>query len=208
MGPPGAGKGTQAKKIVNQLNIVHISTGDIFRKNIEQMTELGKEVKSYLDSGKLVPDEVTNRIVLDRLDQEDVKNGFLLDGFPRSIPQAKALDEGLKERGIHLDRVISIEVPKQDLIRRLSGRRVCTNCGASYHIENNPSKTEGVCDFCQAALIQREDDTEKTVNDRISVYEDQTAPLIEYYKEKDLLFSVDGTKDIETITQEILKELK
>ncbi|MDO5755678.1 MAG: adenylate kinase [Tissierellia bacterium] len=208
MGPPGAGKGTQAKQIVKALDIPHISTGDIFRKNIEDKTELGKKVKSYLDGGKLVPDELTIDLVMDRLDQEDCKDGFLLDGFPRTIHQAEALEEGLKDRGKSLDRVLNIEVDPSILVERLSGRRVCTHCGASYHVTGNPPKEEGICDDCQAPLIQRQDDTEKTVLDRIGVYESQTAPLIDFYNGRDLLFTVDGSLPITKISEVLINELK
>ena len=155
LGPPGAGKGTQAKRVIEEFDIPHISTGDIFRKNIKEKTELGQKVEGLLAEGKLVPDELTIEIVWDRLDQEDCKNGFLLDGFPRTIPQAEALDEGLAKRGLKLDRVLNIDVDKDSLVKRLSGRRVCPNCGASYHIDNNHPKVEGICDVCQTPVIQR-----------------------------------------------------
>lgn len=162
LGPPGAGKGTQAKRVIEEFDIPHISTGDIFRKNIKEKTELGQKVEGLLAEGKLVPDELTIEIVWDRLDQEDCKNGFLLDGFPRTIPQAEALDEGLAKRGLKLDRVLNIDVDKDSLVKRLSGRRVCPNCGASYHIDNNPPKVEGICDVCQTPVIQ-----EKTTKNKL-----------------------------------------
>lgn len=187
LGPPGAGKGTQAKRVIEEFDIPHISTGDIFRKNIKEKTELGQKVEGLLAEGKLVPDELTIEIVWDRLDQEDCKNGFLLDGFPRTIPQAEALDEGLAKRGLKLDRVLNIDVDKDSLVKRLSGRRVCPNCGASYHIDNNPPKVEGICDVCQTPVIQREDDKEQTVLDRIKVYDSQTKPLVDFYNKQDLV---------------------
>ncbi len=208
LGPPGAGKGTQAKRVIEEFDIPHISTGDIFRKNIKEKTELGQKVEGLLAQGKLVPDELTIEIVWDRLDQEDCKNGFLLDGFPRTIPQAEALDEGLAKRGLKLDRVLNIDVDKDSLVKRLSGRRVCPNCGASYHIDNNPTKVEGICDACQTPVIQREDDKEETVLDRIKVYDSQTKPLVDFYSKQDLVFTVDGTLPIDEITNKLVTELK
>lgn len=208
LGPPGAGKGTQAKRVIEEFDIPHISTGDIFRKNIKEKTELGQKVEGLLAEGKLVPDELTIEIVWDRLDQEDCKNGFLLDGFPRTIPQAEALDEGLAKRGLKLDRVLNIDVDKDSLVKRLSGRRVCPNCGASYHIDNNPPKVEGICDVCQTPVIQREDDKEQTVLDRIKVYDSQTKPLVDFYNKHDLVFTVDGTLPIDEITNKLVTELK
>lgn len=208
LGPPGAGKGTQAKRVIEEFDIPHISTGDIFRKNIKEKTELGQKVEGLLAEGKLVPDELTIEIVWDRLDQEDCKNGFLLDGFPRTIPQAEALDEGLAKRGLKLDRVLNIHVDKDSLVKRLSGRRVCPNCGASYHIDNNPPKVEGICDVCQTPVIQREDDKEQTVLDRIKVYDSQTKPLVDFYNKQDLVFTVDGTLPIDEITNKLVTELK
>ena len=208
LGPPGAGKGTQAKRVIEEFDIPHISTCDIFRKNIKEKTELGQKVEGLLAEGKLVPDELTIEIVWDRLDQEDCKNGFLLDGFPRTIPQAEALDEGLAKRGLKLDRVLNIDVDKDSLVKRLSGRRVCPNCGASYHIDNNPTKVEGICDVCQTPVIQREDDKEQTVLDRIKVYDSQTKPLVDFYNKQDLVFTVDGTLPIDEITNKLVTELK
>lgn len=208
LGPPGAGKGTQAKRVIEEFDIPHISTGDIFRKNIKEKTELGQKVEGLLAEGKLVPDELTIEIVWDRLDQEDCKNGFLLDGFPRTIPQAEALDEGLAKRGLKLDRVLNIDVDKDSLVKRLSGRRVCPNCGSSYHIDNNPPKVEGICDVCQTPVIQREDDKEQTVLDRIKVYDSQTKPLVDFYNKQDLVFTVDGTLPIDEITNKLVTELK
>lgn len=208
LGPPGAGKGTQAYKIVEKYNLVHISTGDIFRKNIKEQTELGKKVKDYLDKGLLVPDELTVDLVWDRLDQEDCKDGFLLDGFPRTIQQANELQKGLEKRNLKLDEVINIEVDKNILVKRLAGRRVCTNCGATYHIDNQPTKVEGICDLCNSdSVIQREDDKEETVLNRIEVYENQTAPLIGFYKDLNLIFNVDGTLPVDEVFEIIEKHL-
>lgn len=193
LGPPGAGKGTQAEKIVDEFGVLHVSTGDIFRKNIKEETELGKKVKGYLAEGKLVPDELTIDLVWDRLDQDDCKDGFMLDGFPRTIAQAEALTKGLEERQIKLDSVINIDVDSEVLVKRLAGRRVCLNCGASYHVDNKPSKEEGTCDRCGHEIVQREDDKEETVKNRIDVYKKQTEPLIEYYSNLGLIFNVDGT---------------
>ncbi|QQK07067.1 adenylate kinase [Miniphocaeibacter halophilus] len=208
LGPPGAGKGTQAAKLVEEYKIVHISTGDIFRKNIKEQTELGKQVKDYLDKGLLVPDELTVDLVWDRLDQDDCKNGFLLDGFPRTIEQANKLQKGLEERNIKLDKVINIAVDKEILVKRLAGRRVCTNCGATYHIDSKPTKVEGICDLCNSnSVIQREDDKEETVLNRIEVYENQTAPLIGYYEDLNLLFNVDGTLPVDEVFEIIKNHL-
>lgn len=207
LGPPGAGKGTQATDIVKEYGITHISTGDIFRHNIKNQTELGKKVKEFLDNGKLVPDELTIDLVWDRLSKEDCKNGFLLDGFPRTINQAKALQEGLKERGLKLDKVINIDVDKNILVKRLSGRRVCKECGETYHIENKPTKKEGICDKCSSEVIQRADDNEITVLERIEVYEKQTFPLIDFYTDLGLILTVDGTLPIEDVFSQIKKSL-
>ena len=207
LGPPGAGKGTQATNIVKEYGITHISTGDIFRHNIKNQTELGKKVKEFLDNGKLVPDELTIDLVWDRLSKEDCKNGFLLDGFARTINQAKALQEGLKERGLKLDKVINIDVDKNILVKRLSGRRVCKECGETYHIENKPTKKEGICDKCSSEVIQRADDNEITVLERIEVYEKQTFPLIDFYTDLGLILTVDGTLPIEDVFSQIKKSL-
>jgi len=203
LGPPGAGKGTQAKKIVSAFSIPHISTGDIFRKNIAEKTELGLKAKQYLDSGQLVPDSLTIEICLKRLEQEDCANGFLLDGFPRNVAQAEALDEYLKSKDLKLDAAINIDVPEDLLIKRLTGRRVCPNCGASFNVETNPPKVEGICDFCSSQLVQRADDTIETVNQRLKVYKEQTQPIIEYYAKKGLLKNVDGSQDIEKVFEDI-----
>lgn len=207
LGPPGAGKGTQASSIVAEYGITHISTGDIFRHNIKNETELGKKVKSYLDKGQLVPDELTIDLVWDRLSKDDCKKGFLLDGFPRTINQAEALQKGLEERGLKLDKVINIDVDKNILVKRLSGRRVCKNCGETYHIDNKPTLKDGVCDKCSGEVIQRADDNEKTVLDRIEVYEKQTFPLIDFYKNLGLILTVDGTLSIGDVFSQIKESL-
>ena len=203
LGPPGAGKGTQAKSISNRYSIPHISTGDIFRKNISENTPLGIEAKSYMDNGQLVPDEVTINMVKDRLQQDDCKNGYLLDGFPRTVHQAEALDNFLTEREESIDTALLIEVPKEFILERMTGRRVCLSCGASYHIKFNPPAVDGVCDVCGDNVIQRKDDVEETVKERLDVYERQTQPLIDFYKEKNLLSTVDGTKAINEVFESI-----
>lgn len=207
LGPPGAGKGTQATSIVEEFGITHISTGDIFRENIKNNTELGAKAKSYMDKGQLVPDELVNEIVVDRLARDDVQKGFLLDGFPRTVNQAVALDAALENMGTKLDRVINIIVDGNLLIDRACGRRVCPTCGATYHISNNPPKEAGICDLDGATLIQREDDVEETVKTRIEVYENQTSPLIDYYKAQGLLLDIDGAKDIESVWASIKEGL-
>lgn len=207
MGPPGAGKGTQAEKLTEILNIPHISTGDMFRKAIKDQTDLGKQAKSFMDKGELVPDEVTVGIVKDRIKEEDCKNGFLLDGFPRTVVQANALGKMLEDLGIKLDSVINVEVPYKDLIGRLTGRRICRSCGATYHMIFNPPKVEGVCDKCGGELYQRDDDTEETAKNRLLVYEKQTAPLLEYYNNTGLLVNINGNQLMEEVLAEILKVL-
>lgn len=206
-GPPGAGKGTQAKSICNRYSIPHISTGDIFRKNISENTPLGIEAKKYIDNGQLVPDEVTINMVKDRLQAEDCKMGYLLDGFPRTVHQANALEEFLKDREESLDTALLIQVPSEFILERMTGRRVCPSCGASYHVKFNPTKIESKCDVCGSDIIQRKDDSEETVKERLAVYERQTQPLIEYYKEKKLLSAVDGTKAINEVFESICKIL-
>lgn len=207
LGAPGAGKGTQAQSISNRYNIPHISTGDIFRKNIAQGTRLGKTAKGYIDKGLLVPDELTLEIIADRFKESDTLNGYLLDGFPRTVVQAKYLDEYLAKNDDKLDCALLIEVPKELILERMTGRRVCTNCGATYHIKNNPPSKEGICDVCGHKLIQRKDDEVKTVNDRLDVYEMQTEPLIDYYKSSGILRTVDGTKRIVDIFKDITEIL-
>ncbi len=203
LGPPGAGKGTQAKSISKEYNIPHISTGDIFRKNISEKTPLGLEAKGYMDSGKLVPDELTINLVKDRLTHEDCKNGFMLDGFPRTVKQAEALDAFLKERNIDIDAALLIDAPKDLIIERMTGRRVCSKCGETYHVTNIPPKVEDVCDLCGSALIQRKDDNLETVIERLEVYDRQTQPLVEYYKGRGKLMSVDGSKEQHEVFKDI-----
>ncbi|EJE7235399.1 adenylate kinase [Clostridium botulinum] len=199
LGPPGAGKGTQAKLISEKFSIPHISTGDIFRANIKEKTPLGIEAKRYIDNGQLVPDEVTIGIVKDRLTKDDCDNGFLLDGFPRTVAQAEALDEFLKGIDKDLDVALLIKVPEEFILERMTGRRVCTSCGASYHIRFNPPKIEGKCDICDNELIQRKDDTEATVKERLEVYSKQTYPLINYYKDNGIISEVNGTESIDEV---------
>lgn len=208
LGPPGAGKGTQAAGIVEKYNIPHISTGDIFRKNIKENTQLGLEAKGYMDKGLLVPDELVVKIVKDRLLEKDCKEGFLLDGFPRTVAQADSLDEELKEMGISLDKAINIDVPSKELIKRAVGRRICKSCGATYHIEFNKPEKDGKCDKCSGDLFQRDDDKEDTVTKRIEVYNEQTQPLIEYYENKNILVNIDGTKSIDMVFQDIVNSLE
>ena len=203
MGPPGAGKGTQAEKLVELYQIPHISTGDMFRKAQKEGTELGLKAKSYMDQGQLVPDEVTVGIVKERLAEDDCKGGFLLDGFPRTVQQADALDGILVELGMALDRVVNIEVDKAFLVDRLTGRRVCRSCGATFHVTNKAPKVEGVCDKCGGDLYQRNDDKVETVSNRLDVYAAQTAPLIEYYQSKGIMSSIDGSKSMEDVLADI-----
>lgn len=203
MGRPGAGKGTQAVNIKEYYNIPHISTGDMFRAAIKNQTKLGLLAKSYMDQGALVPDEVTIGIVKERLLEDDCKKGFLLDGFPRTIAQAEALDEFLIENGIKLDAVLDVNVPAEILIRRMVGRRVCKTCGATFHVEFNAPKVEGVCDNCGTNLIQRADDTEDTAKNRLTVYDNQTAPLLEFYDKKNLLKTVNGDQPLAKVFEDI-----
>ena len=203
LGAPGAGKGTQAKKIAEKYQIPHISTGDIFRANIKNGTELGKKAKTYMDQGLLVPDELVCDLVVDRVKQEDCKNGYILDGFPRTSPQAESLDEALGQMGESLDYAINVDVPDEHIVNRMSGRRACVGCGATYHMVYAPTKKEGVCDVCGAELILRDDDKPETVQKRLSVYHEQTQPLIDYYKGKGILKDVDGTKDMDVVFQAI-----
>lgn len=199
LGAPGAGKGTQAKMIAEKYGIPHISTGDIFRANIKNGTELGKEAKKYMDQGQLVPDELTVRLLLDRVAQADCADGYVLDGFPRTIPQAEVLDKALTERGEAVDYAIDVEVPDANIVKRMSGRRACLDCGATYHIEALPPKKEGICDACGSKLVLRDDDKPETVQKRLTVYHDQTQPLIEYYTKKGVLRTVDGTVDAKEV---------
>ena len=204
LGAPGAGKGTQAKKIADKYQVPHISTGDIFRANIKNGTELGMKAKTYMDQGLLVPDELVVDLVVDRLSQEDCVNGCVLDGFPRTIPQAESLDAALAAKGEAIDYAIDVDVPDENIINRMSGRRACVACGATYHIVHIPTKVEGVCDRCGEKLILRDDDQPETVKKRLDVYHAQTQPLIDYYTEKNVLKSVDGTKDMEEVFQTIV----
>lgn len=208
LGAPGAGKGTQAKRIAEKYNIPHISTGDIFRANIKNGTELGKKAKTYMDQGLLVPDELVVDLVVDRVAQDDAKNGYVLDGFPRTIPQAKALDEALGKMNEALDYAIDVDVPDENIIERMSGRRACIHCGETYHIRYNPSKVEGICNTCGKELVLRDDDKAETVKKRLDVYHEQTQPLIEYYKKKDKLKTVDGTKDMAEVFEAIIEILE
>ena len=199
LGAPGAGKGTQAKMIAEKFAIPHISTGDIFRANIKNNTPLGQEAKKYMDEGKLVPDELTVKILLDRVAQDDCKNGYVLDGFPRTIPQAEVLDQELTKLNDQIDYAIDVDVPDENIVNRMSGRRACLTCGATYHIEHIPPKQEGICDKCGSELVQRDDDKEETVLNRLKVYHDQTQPLIDYYTKKNILKTVDGTVDMKDV---------
>lgn len=199
LGAPGAGKGTQAKMIAEKYGVPHVSTGDIFRANIKNGTELGKEAKRYMDQGLLVPDELTVRILLDRVAQDDCKNGYVLDGFPRTIPQAEVLDSELSKLGDHIDYAIDVDVPDENIIKRMSGRRACLTCGATYHIEHVPPKTEGICDKCGSELVLRDDDKPETVKNRLNVYHEQTQPLIDFYTNKGVLKTVDGTLPMEEV---------
>ena len=207
LGAPGAGKGTQAKKIAAKYQIPHISTGDIFRANIKNGTELGKKAKTYMDQGLLVPDELTCDLVVDRIQQDDAKNGYVLDGFPRTIPQAEVLDKELTKLGDSVDFAVDVDVPDENIIRRMSGRRACLNCGATYHIVNIPPKKEGICDVCGSELVLRDDDQPETVKNRLKVYHEQTQPLIEYYTGKGVLRTVDGTLPMEEVFDAIVKIL-
>ena len=203
LGAPGAGKGTQARIIAEKFGIPNISTGDIFRANIKNGTQLGMEAKKYMDQGLLVPDELTVKILLDRVARDDCKNGYILDGFPRNIPQAQVLDEALAKRNEKLDLAIDVDVPDEDIIKRMSGRRACVSCGATYHIEHIPPKTEGICDTCGQKLILRDDDRPETVKNRLDVYHKQTQPLIEFYQAKGILKTVDGTMDMKDVSAAI-----
>lgn len=205
LGAPGAGKGTQAKRIAAKFSVPHISTGDILRANIKNNTPLGEKAKSYMDKGELVPDELVIELIMDRFAQDDCVNGYVLDGFPRTIPQAEELDKALNGVNDKLDYAIDVEVPDDNIISRMSGRRACLNCGATYHIVHNPPKVENVCDTCNGELILRDDDKEETVKNRLDVYHTQTEPLLKYYTEKGILYTVDGTQDMDTVFDSICK---
>ena len=204
LGAPGAGKGTQAKMIAEKYTIPHISTGDIFRANIKEGTPLGLEAKSYMDQGKLVPDELTVKILLDRVAKDDCKNGYVLDGFPRTIPQANVLNEALEKQTDKIDYAINVDVPDENIVRRMSGRRACVTCGATYHIEHVPPKTEGICDKCGSNLILRDDDKPETVLNRLKIYHEQTQPLIDFYNNEGILKEVDGTIDVKDVFANIV----
>ena len=208
LGAPGAGKGSQAAKISEYYKIPHISTGDIFRKNIKEQTALGKLAKTFIDAGNLVPDDVVIDLVKDRLSNDDCKNGYILDGFPRTTAQAEALTEALDKIGEKLDYAIDVEVPDDNIINRMSGRRACVACGGTYHIKFNPTKKEGICDACGGELILRDDDKPETVKQRLTVYHDQTQPLIDYYTKEGILKEVDGTLDLQAVFAEIVKILE
>lgn len=208
MGLPGAGKGTQAEKIIQEFQIPHISTGDMFRLAMKQETELGLKAKSYMDNGELVPDEVTIGIVKERLSQSDAKDGFLLDGFPRTIEQAEALNDIMKELNTSIDRTIFIDVPEEELMNRLTGRRICSSCGKAYHLVFNPPKVEGVCDLDGAKLYQRDDDNPDTVANRLEVNVKQTQPLIDFYKDQGVFVNVDGARDIDEVFSDVTDILK
>ena len=208
LGPPGAGKGTQAAKVIGKYNVPHISTGDIFRANIKEGTELGKKAKGYMDEGKLVPDELVVDLVTDRLQKDDCKEGFLLDGFPRTIVQAEQLDKFLSDNGQKLDIVLNFKVRKDVLIERIAGRRVCKSCGASFHVVNVPPKKEGICDTCGGELFQRKDDNRETVENRINVYENETAPLIGYYEKQGVLANFDGEKTHNEVFEDVVKAIE
>ena len=199
LGAPGAGKGTQAKMIAAKYQIPHISTGDIFRSNIKNGTQLGKKAKEYMDQGLLVPDELTVDLVTDRLAQDDCQKGYILDGFPRTIPQAEALASALAKRGEKLDYAVDVDVPDENIVSRMSGRRACTGCGATYHIVHNPSKKGDACEVCGEPLVLRDDDRPETVQKRLSVYHEQTQPLIDYYKDQGILKTVDGTQPMDDV---------
>ena len=204
LGAPGAGKGTQAKMIANKYGVPHVSTGDIFRANIKNGTELGMEAKKYMDQGLLVPDELTVKILLDRVSQPDCKNGYVLDGFPRTIPQAEVLDKALAELGESIDYAIDVDVPDENIVKRMSGRRACVSCGATYHVVHVPPKKEGICDRCGSELILRDDDKPETVKNRLDVYHKQTQPLIDFYTKKGVLKTVDGTVDMQDVFKAIV----
>ena len=207
LGAPGAGKGTQAKQIAEKYSVPHISTGDIFRANIKEGTELGKKAKTFMDQGLLVPDELVVELVADRIVKDDCKNGFVLDGFPRTIPQAEALDEALAKMDQKMDYAIDVDVPDENIVNRMGGRRACLNCGATYHIVTIPTKVEGICDKCGSPVVLRDDDQPETVQKRLSVYHEQTQPLIDYYKNQGILKSVDGTQPMDAVFADIVKIL-
>ena len=207
LGAPGAGKGTQAKQIAEKYHIPHISTGDIFRANIKNGTQLGKEAKKYMDQGMLVPDELTTNLLVDRIKNADCENGYVLDGFPRTIPQAECLDQALAKMNDAVDYAINVDVPDENIICRMSGRRACLSCGATYHIQYHPPKADNTCDVCGSQLVLRDDDKPETVKKRLEVYHGQTQPLMDYYAAKNILIQVDGTQDIDKVFADIVQVL-
>ncbi len=208
LGAPGAGKGTQAKRIADKYGIPHISTGDIFRANIKNQTELGMKAKAYMDQGALVPDELTLELIMDRFTNDDCKNGYVLDGFPRTIPQAEALTKALNDKQDAVDYAVNVDVPDEAIVSRMSGRRACLACGGTYHIKFNPTKVEGICDACGGELVLRNDDKPETVQKRLDVYHEQTQPLIDYYQAQNILKEVDGTLPMEDVFQAIIAILE
>ncbi|MFI7326408.1 adenylate kinase [Streptomyces rubiginosohelvolus] len=209
VGPPGAGKGTQAAYLAQNLSIPHISTGDLFRANMSQGTDLGKQARAYIDAGQLVPDEVTIGMAKDRMSQPDAANGFLLDGFPRNVGQAEALDVMLKDEGVKLDAVLDLEVPEDEVVKRIAGRRVCRNDSAHvFHVSYSPPKTEGVCDVCGGELYQRHDDSEETVRTRLEVYHTQTEPIIDYYRAQGLVVTISALGEVADVTARAMEALK
>ncbi|MBP5384939.1 MAG: adenylate kinase [Lachnospiraceae bacterium] len=207
LGAPGAGKGTQAIQIAEKYRIPHVSTGDLFRSNISNNTELGKEAKGYMDAGKLVPDELTVRMLFDRVSKDDCANGYVLDGFPRTIAQAEVLEAELAKRNDKIDYAIDVEVPDENIVKRMGGRRACVKCGATYHIEHVPPKQEGICDHCGSELVLRADDAPETVLKRLQVYHEQTQPLIDFYGSRNILHEIDGTQDMNQVFADIVKLL-
>ena len=203
LGAPGAGKGTQAKKIADLCNIPHISTGDIFRANIKEGTELGKKAKAYMDAGELVPDELVCDLVVDRIQQDDCTKGYILDGFPRTIPQAEALTSALNAIEQKMEYALNFDVPDENIIHRMAGRRSCVGCGATYHVEFNPPKVEGVCNICGEKLVLRDDDKPETVTNRLNVYHEQTQPLIDYYEKQGIVYTMDGTQSMDKVFEDI-----
>ena len=206
-GAPGAGKGTQAKFLIEKYDIPQISTGDILRAAIADKTDMGMEAKNYMDAGKLVPDSTIIGIIKDRLAEDDCRKGFILDGFPRTLPQAEALNDLMKDMGISLDKVISLNVPDELIVGRITGRRVCPDCGASFHVDFNPSKEEGKCDYCGGELIIRKDDNAETVKSRLGAYHEQTAPLIAFYTDMGVMVELDGTKDVSEVTADMFASI-
>ena len=208
LGAPGAGKGTQAKQIAAKYGIPHISTGDIFRANLKEGTELGLKAKVYMDQGQLVPDSLTLELIMDRFSKDDCKNGYVLDGFPRTIPQAEALTKALKDNNDRLDYAIDVDVPDENIINRMSGRRACAKCGGTFHIKYNPTKVEGICDLCGGELYIRNDDKPEIVQKRLVAYHEQTQPLIDYYRNEGILKTVDGTQDVDKVFEDIVAILE